>query len=485
MLDSTTSPRFQSTDDWADFTNHGLLVAAHHFVDSLGFFSALDRFLSFPIRKRTYSWQDKLNTLFASILVGCHHTSQINALLGPNERAAAALFGLERFPDQSQINRLLTRASADHVVQMRALHLHLLAAHSRARSRRLWPRLADPHPVLFLDLDQRALTVASNRFELASKGHFGRKRGRWGYQLSLAFLGGALGEVLDEYFDPGNTPAASRVLDLLGSMSTLCRALHIAPSQVVVRGDAQYGTPAIIQKIQAHGFHFLFKGLSSQRARRLLDHVPADSLFHLVDNGSAREPAWMADLGDLLHRHGRTPSPESDITARTLLLVRHVLERPRRRPDPKHRAEAAASGTDRVRVRKVDYFLTSLDPHRLPLALVLPTYHDRSTIERYFYDEAYGLGARQVRTKHAAGQAVFQFLVATTNNLLRWMKHSVFKNTEIERMGMSRLVHCAMQIPARIKRWGDRVLVEFPARHHLVASLAKTWAPMLPSARDA
>lgn len=485
MLDSTSSPCFQSTDDWADFTNHGLLVAAHHFVDRLGFFSAVDRFLSFSVRTRDYSWQDKFLTLWASILVGCDHTSQINAKLGPDERALAALFGLDRFPDQSQINRLLTSTTPDHVAQMRALHLHLLAHNSRARRRRLWPRLADRTPVLFLDLDQRAITVSSNRFELASKGHFGRKRGSWGYQLSLAFLGGALGEVVDEYFDPGNTPAAARLDDLLTSTSTICRALRIAPTQVVVRGDAQYGTPAIIKKIEAHGFHYLVKGLSSQRARRLLDRVGDDRIFHLVDNGAGREPAWMCDLGDLVHRHGRTPSPDTDITARTLLLVRHVLERPRRRPDPKHRALAAASGTDRVRVRKVDYFLTSLEPHRLPLALVLATYHDRSTIERYFYDEAYGLGTRQVRTKHAAGQAVFQWLVATTNNVLRWMKHAMFKDTEIERMGVSRLVHCAMQIPARIKRWGDRVLVEFPARHHLIAALAKTWAPMLPSARDA
>ena len=482
MLDSTTSPRFQSTDDWAEFTNHGLLVAAHHFADSLGFFAAVDRFLSFSMRTRTYSWQDKLNTLFASILVGCDHTSQINSSLGPDERAAAAVFGLERFPDQSQVNRLLTSSTPDHIAQMRALHLHLLAHHSRARSRRLWPRLANRLPVLFLDLDQRALVVASNRFQLAAKGHFGRKRGRWGYQLSLAFLGGALGEVLDEYFDPGNTAAASRVQDLVRSMSSICASLHIAPSQVVVRGDAQYGTPAIITTIQAHGFHYLFKGLSSQRARRLLDHLPPDALFHLVDNGADREPAWMCDLGRIRHRHGRTPSSETDITARTLLLVRHVWQHPRRRPDPTARARP---GTHRVRVRKVDYFLTSLDPHHLPLDRLLPTYHDRSTIERYFYDEAYGLGTRQVRTKHFPGQAMFQFLVATTNNMLRWMKHSMFKNTDIEAMGISKLVHCAMQIPARIKRWGTRVLVQFPARHHLIAALAKTWAPMIPSARDA
>jgi hypothetical protein len=368
---------------------------------------------------------------------------------------------------------------------MRDLHRTLLARHSRARRRRLWTRLANQQSVLFLDLDQRALTVSSNAFELSARGHFGRKRGGRGYQLSLAFLGGRVGEVVDEYLDAGNTPAAARVDLLLASAAGLCARLSILPERVVVRGDAQFGTPAIIKKIEAFGFHYLFKGLSSPRARRLLDRAPDSAVFHAVDNGSAREPAWIADLGTLTHRHGRTRSAETDVAARTLVLVRHVWQHPRRRPDPKTRQRAAAAGTDRVRVRKVDYFLTSLAPHQLPIDRVLPTYHDRSTIERYFYDEAYGLGARQVRTKYFPGQALFQFLVATTNNLLRWMKHSVFKNTEIEVMGICRIIHCAMQIPARIKKWGNRTLVEFPARHHLIASLMNSWAPIIPSARDA
>ena len=485
MPHSTPAPCFQATDDWADFTSHGLLVLAHDFASRLGFFSATTRFLRVKMKQRDYSWHQKFHTLWASILVGCHHTSQINSSLGAHERAAAALFDLERFPDQSQVNRALLATSLDTVAQMRALHLHLLTRHSRARARRHWARLANLQRVLFLDLDQRALVVSSNQFQLAAKGHFSRKRGRFGYQLSLAFLGGALGEVLDESLDAGNTPAAARLDDLLTSASTFCAKLGIASNQVVVRGDAQYGTPAIIKKIEAHGFHYLLKGLSRPRARRLLDHVPDSSVFDRVENGTEREPAWMSDLGTLTHRHGRTPSPETDVSARTLLLVRHLFEHPRRRPDPTSRARAAVEGTSRIRVRKVDYFLTSLAPHQLPLERVLATYHDRSTIERYFYDEAYGLGARQVRTKHFPGEAVFQFLVATTNNLLRWMKHSVFKNTQIEQMGICRIVHCAMQIPARIKRWGNRILVEFPARHHLVASLAKTWAPMLPSARGA
>jgi hypothetical protein len=480
MAHSTTSPVFVATDDWDEFTSHGLLVIAHDFASGLGLFKAFDRFLSVKMKKRDYSWQQKFATLWASIVVGCSHTCQINDRLGPHERAAAALFGLERFPDQSSVNRCLTAARADTVSQMRTLHLHLLARNSRARSRRFWHQLANRQQVLFLDLDQRALVVSSTRFEFASKGYFGRKRARFGYQLSLAYLGGQIGEVVDEYLDPGNTPAAARVGDLLASMAALCQKLGIASNQVVVRADSQYGTPTIIKKVEAFGFHYLFKGHSNPRGKRLLSQVPTETVFHQVENGAQREVAWMADLGQRVHRHGKKPSPETDITARTLVLVRHLWQSPGRRRGPKQRAEAAAAGTDRVRVRKVDYFLTSLLPHQLPLAQVLSTYHDRSTIERYFYDEAYGLGARQVRTHHGPGQALFLLLVATTNNLLKWMKHRLFKGTPIEAMGITRLVHVAMQIPARIKRWGERILVELPARHHLVAALLASW-PLLSS----
>ena len=124
---------------------------------------------------------------------------------------------------------------------------------------------------------------------------------------------------------------------------------------------------------------------------------------------------------------------------------------------------------------KVDYILTDLDEEQLPVEKVLETYNDRPTIERYFYDEQYSLGARQVRTRHFAGEAMFQFLVATTNNMLRWLKHSTFKGTVLERMGVGRLIHQGMQIPARVRKWGEKWIIEMPAQHTLVKQLLKSW----------
>ena len=89
-----------------------------------------------------------------------------------------------------------------------------------------------------------------------------------------------------------------------------------------------------------------------------------------------------------------------------------------------------------------------------------------------------GAWARKVRTHHVTGNAVFEFLVATTNNLLRWMKHRVFKGTVVETLGITRLVHSAMQVPARIRRNKERRIIEMPKRHEIVRLLLKNWRPL-------
>ena len=123
--------------------------------------------------------------------------------------------------------------------------------------------------------------------------------------------------------------------------------------------------------------------------------------------------------------------------------------------------------------------MTDLTKEQLPVAQLLPVYDDRATIERYFYDEQYSLGAQQVRTKHFQGEALFQLLVATTNNILRWMQHRVFRKTELERLGLGRLIRQAMQIPARIFHLGCKWIVQLPAQHHLVSLLARSWPALI------
>lgn len=478
MKHSTADIAFQATDFFQDQSSHALLVSAFNFAKSTGFFSKMDHCIKLKMKRRRYSWSDKLRTLWASIVVGCDHTSEINSRLGSHERAAAALMGLDRFPDQSQVNRLLWAFETDHINQWRHLHLDLLCRYSRARCRKHWMRLANKQRMLAADIDQRALVTSSNHFEFSTKGYFGRKRGRFGYQLSMAFVGGEVGEVVDEYLDSGNTAMGHRIDDLLESLEQFCKRTNIARDSILIRGDAQLGTVPIILKIKARGFHFLFKGISSRKARKLLKQVNQQAIFWQVENGANRDAAWMCDMGEVEHKHVRRRQTGEAVEARTLLMVRRLNKHRSKRAAPEKREELTEQGKQTEKETKVDYFLTDLSDKQLPVEAVLESYHSRSTIERYFYDEQYGLGARQVRTHHYAGEAMFEFLVATTNNLLRWMKHSTFRGTEIEKMGLKRIVREAMQIPGRIKKKGKRWVVEMPREHPLVKLLLRSWSEL-------
>ena len=471
MSNSNSSLYFQATYFSPDQSQHALLSAAHQFAQEIGFFDAVSLSLSLNMKKVRYSWVDKLKTLWASLVIGCDHAVQINHSLGDHEPALAEVFGLTRFPDQSQVNRLLHAFDSSHLQHWRKLHLDLLCTHSRSLDRSHWLTLANGQRLLAVDLDQRSLTVSSKHFELSSKGFFGKKRGPYGYQLTLAFLGGDLGEVLDEYLDPGNTTFAHRLPDLLDSLVFFCQRRGIKPSQILIRSDAQLGSPANISLIQNRGFHFLIKGLSPARAKKLHQQVDPRSIYYLVDNGAQREPAWICDASILTHREGsktaRGKEEKVSIQCRTLLLARQILKQPSKRPAPEQRADA----DHRIRVTRFDYFLTDLNLKQLPLDLLLPTYFQRATIERYFYDECYSLGARNIRTHHFAGAAFFQFLAATTNNLLRWMKHSLFKDTLIEKMGVSAIVNQVMQIPGKLIKTTSGWIVQLPARHLLIKKL--------------
>jgi hypothetical protein len=460
-------------------TRHALLVTAYRKAVDVGLFDALDRHVHIRMRTRDYSPLDKFKTLIASILLGCDHTKEINTQLGAHEPELAALFGLRtrRFPDQSGINTLLRRCNPDSVTQVRQAAFDLLVANSRARDRRAWLRLPGGRRVLVADLDQHGLVVRGTTFELADDGFFGRKRGRRGYQVSLLYLGGQVREVLDEFLDPGSTYAGARVDALLERLGQTCDALSIARSDVLVRADAQYGTPAIIAKIEAGGFGYLIKGLSAGRAKRLMREHGAGACLEVATSGAGGEVRRVADVGWLEHV-GVVAEGEQrpKIRARTVLgQWEHEVAVQRRRPGPVMRAKQRREGAQRRRVVTAEYWLTNVDAEDLPAVEAIEVYNGRQTIEAYFKDEQQALGARHVRTNVWAGEAVFEWLVAMTNNLLRWLQQQEWAGTVLEEVGLTRLVKEGMAIGGQIQRQGSKVLVTLERRHPLVRRLLTQW----------
>ena len=476
MRKSTPKVRLEATAFDDERTAHALLVPIYQKADELGLFERLGARLTIAMRTNDYTVLDKLKTLWASIVIGCSHTSHINTALGAHEPALAGVFGLARFPDQSGINRLLHRVTAESVEQVRQVAFDLLVRHSRARERARWLRLPGGRRVLVVDVDQRGVVVSSRRYELSEPAFFGTKRGRRGYRVTLAYAGGQIGEVFDEYFDPGATPPAARMPEVLEQLERVCRQWGIEPSDVLVRADAAYGTPAILSLIEAHGFEYVIKGLSPARAQALLREVGAEAVFERAGRGS--EQRWVTDLGRVEHV-GRSPG-RPRVLARTLVGVWvHEVARGGTRPGPSSRRRREREGTARRRVATPESWMTSMGAEDLPADAAVEVYNARQTIEAYFKAEQQALGARHVRTHAWAGAALFQWLVAITNNVLRWVQQELFSATELEHYGLTRLTTEAMHVPGRVRRQALDIVVTLERRHPLVARLLTGWRRLL------
>jgi hypothetical protein len=472
MGKSSIRIEYRRTKELDDVSSHGLLATAYQFAQRKGFFEHWDE-LPVKMKSVVYSPADKLKTLWASIIVGCEHTVDINSELGAHEHALAAIFGLNRFPDQSQVNRVLSRVTEQTVSRYRDLHFELLCRHTQCRRRKLWTRFGNWKRYLVADLDQRALTVSGKQFELARKGHFGRHRGHAGYQLSALFLGGEIGEVVEEYFDPGNTQAKERVADLLARLARFCQRVGIEPQAVMLRGDAQFGTPANIAQVESYGFKYLFRGLCTQKANKLAGEV--EDYFLRLKPGAEDQARWMADLGERIHLdQSQEARGKKQIRCRTL-----VLSSVRKAPatNPNHHGKKRLTKEETREKVSYGYFLTNLTPEELPLERVLEIYDDRVTIERYFCDEQNALGAANVRTGRYHGEALFQFMVATTNNLLRWFRAEILKGTAFENYGLKRIIKNLMGIPAILKRVGSKWVMKISHLHAEGRKLLTLWQP--------
>ncbi len=428
MRQSSIRIKYRKTKKLDDVSRHGLLATVYRFAQAKGMFQLWEA-LPLKMKSVTYSPADKLKTLWASIVVGCEHTYDINSELGAHEKALAKVFALERFPDQSQVNRLLNRSTQQTVSCYREQHFELLCRHTRSKKRSCWLRLGKGKRYLMADIDQRGLVVSGKQFELAERGYFGRHRGHTGYQLSVLFLGGEIGEVVDEYLDPGNVNAKARIGDL-------------------------------------------FKGLSLQKAQNLAQEVT--DCYQRVKASAEDRARWMADLGEHVHEDHSEGGAGKSITCRTLVMA-SVRDVPPKQITKSHRKKRRAADEEKTQQIRHDYFLTNLGAQELPVGMVLDVYDDRATIESYFHDERYALGAKHLRTWSFQGSALFQYVVATTNNLLKWFKHEVLKNTEFESYGLKRIIHKLMQIPARLTEQGKVWTVELSQSHALAVKLLDQW----------
>jgi len=131
-------------------TSSAFLIAFQQHAAAMGFFKPIADHLRVKMKEVRYSVLQKGQTLVASILLGCPYTSSINHRLVPDQ-VSAQEWGMERSPDQSQINLFLNRMTAENVVQLEQAHQELLQSHSLLRSA----------PRVVVDFDQTGLRVTA------------------------------------------------------------------------------------------------------------------------------------------------------------------------------------------------------------------------------------------------------------------------------------------------------------------------------------
>ncbi len=463
-------------------TTHGLLVMLVQRAREIGFFETLSSGLKLKLKEVAYSHRNKLETIVAGIAVGCRHTSEMQTKLVP-DTTAAELFGMPRFPDQSQINTFLRRLTEVQVAHLAQAHQTLLEKQSLCADRERWLRLSDGRQVLPVDLDQTPIVTRSTRAKGATSGYFGRKRGNRGYKKSLALLGGGVREVLCLQLEPGNTHAQEAVPTVLASLMRLAKAKRIAPSKFLVRADSQYGSIKVVRLFRASRVHYLVKGYTPNASKRLADDLPETAVWYdqgLDSNGSR---VWVADAGvQSLHaEEDRADTPP--LKTRVVVAVRVAF---------RERKKHGRGAPNQVAEKSITYehYLTDLPARALPVApfqgsarsmaaakgpTLLGVYNARETEERFFHSEQDALGVHYLRTYNDTGEAAFLWLAASTVNLLRWTQVSQLAGTQLEEVGLTKLVTQVMQIPATITRTTKAWVITMPVVLRLARHLASSF----------
>ena len=452
-----------------DETLSGLLVTVVAKAREIGFAETLTEGLNLPMKVYRYSHQNKIETVIASIVVGCQHISEIQTRLVP-DTVAASLFGLARFPDQAQVNLFLRACGPAQVEHLEGAHARLLGYHSRVGDRQLWATVGSAQPVRLLpvDLDQTSLATQSTRATGAAKGYMGRKRSQYGYRKTVALLGGGVQEVLGVRLEPGDTHGQESVPLVLGQLADLLRLRGIASRDVLMRGDSQYGSAGTVRQFQAARHHYLVKGYTPRSAEHFANTLPREAVWEAMGVDSYGNQLWVVDAGDQELRGHDDPPDLPPVRSRVVLLVRVGW---------RVRTKHGKGAPDQVREKVVsfEHYLTDLGADVLTPPEVIALYNGRETEESFFRAEQDAFGAHSLRTYHGPGEAVFLWILASTINLLRWVQHSTFADTPIENLGLTRLVTQVMRLPATITRTATTWIVSLPTLARLVHALVHAW----------
>lgn len=397
------------------------LMAVLQFANKIEFFTPFKAF-KLQMKEVKYSVYQKLITIIISIIMGCKYTKDINEVLA-TEKVAANMFDMERFPDQSQINILLTRMNEENVEQLAQIHHNLFMKNSYSLS------CGDK---VVVDLDQTGLIANGRTYEFAEKGYFPNKKNQRGYQLSAAFVG-EYSETVSLFLDPGNVHSKNRLKDLLYSVTAKFKE-HLNAGKLILRMDGGYGSLENIELLKSiPGLKFIVKGYSTRQSSRLAKGIPFEAYTRVDKN------VWVYEL----------PSNEDDLR---IILVQTL----------KRNGELVYS-----------HLITNISSGKLSAVEIFHFYNGRQTIEAFFKTAKNVYGIKNLRTRKFYGIYVFLWLVFITHNLITWVKRTVLNNTGLEEVGVKTLIEKVGSIRAFVERTFQGIKIIIPPLTKLAKLLAE------------
>jgi len=367
-----------------------------------------------------YSMMDKIATLFSSIATGCSYIKDINHKLTPYP-SAASLFRMNRFPDQSGINRFLNRMGPEQISQLSLVFEAILDKGI----------LFKDEEKVDLNVDVTGLVVYGDRYQFAKKGYFSHERGKEGYQLSLGTTNSEYSQILSLILDPGNISLSVRLWDTVYEVAETLGSLERIG---IIRADAIYGTGLDITGLIEQTLSFLIKGKDPRTAKRILRELdPSYDDWKRVD-----ETTWAFDAKYVIIRN--CPYP-----------VRTVLIK-------------AIDAKGELEYRHI---YTSFSLKEMNEVEVVTSFRKRIDIEAIIRDDKYGLYIDNLRTKNFWGIWAYLLIACATHNLISLFRKRVLSGTGIEDLGIQAIVKKLADIPAKFEKEQQRMRIFFPPGHEL------------------
>ena len=421
-------------------THFGGLVLLQRFCQQIQLRRRLQRQVHLAQRDGPYAAADLILALLYAIIAGLRRINKTHLL--QYNGTFLDLLGLEQFPDQSTLRRLLQRLPPQAIRQLAALHDGLRS--------QFWVLLQTPASLL-LDLDSVVLTLYGHQ-QGAQVGYNPKKRGRRSYHPLLCFEGHRQ-EFWHGSLRPGNTSANTGVIFFFQRCMAKVPA-GLARQRIRVRADSGFFGGKFIALLErlGVGYAIVAKNYKTIKSRA------REASFQKLRHGF--------EVAEFQYQAYRWPK------ARRFVVMR--------RPIPEDPVEAKQLTLFKDRRYAYSVFVTNLElePWR-----VWKFYQPRATTEKNIRELLYDLPLGKIPSADWLANVAFFHLVLLAYDLVHWFRRLClpppYQTATVETVRTDFLV-----LPARLVSRAGRNVLHLPKDYHhreaFVTAFQKAAALRLP-----